>query len=132
MTREATVVNTAQGLKAEVVRSEACAQCRACSFGQTERVLCELPRGDYKEGDTVLITISDHALTKATLLAYGVPLVFLLLGLLLGRLLFPSEALQALTAGLCTVLGLIWLALGEKKRRRTKTFECTAHKTEKE
>ena len=132
MTKEATVVETEQGLKAQVIRSEACAQCRACRFGQSEEVLCDLPEGDFKAGDMVEITLSDHALTKASLLAYGVPLLCLVAGLLLGHLVFEAEALQALIAAVFTLLGLVWLALGEKKRRRKREFECAAQKVPKQ
>ena len=128
MTREARVVNTEHGLKAEVVRSEACAQCRGCQIGQTEQLLCDLPKGDYKEGDTVLITLSDHALTKATLLAYGVPLLCLVAGLLLGSAIFKSELFQAITAGAFTLAGLVWLAISEKKRKSSGKFECSTEK----
>ncbi|MBQ3669018.1 MAG: SoxR reducing system RseC family protein [Clostridia bacterium] len=132
MTKEAIVVNTEKGLKAEVIRSEACAHCRGCQIGQTERLLCDLPEGDYKEGDTVVITLSDHALTKATLLAYGVPLAALVAGLLLGSAIFKNEIAQATTAGVFTLAGLVWLALTEKKRRQSGSFECRAQKAEKD
>ena len=52
MKREATVVEVDGRLMAEVVRAEACQQCHACQFGQKERMLVELPEGDYHAGDT--------------------------------------------------------------------------------
>ncbi len=128
MTRQAKVVKTEHGLMAEVIRSEACAQCRACQVGQTEQLLCPLPEGEYAEGDTVTISIPEHALTKATLLAYGVPLLCLVVGLLLGSAIFESEPLQAACAAVFTLAGLVYLFATEKKRRQSRAFECAAKK----
>ena len=45
MKKEATVVSEGGKLYAEIVRSEACQQCRMCSFGKKERMLYKLPEG---------------------------------------------------------------------------------------
>ena len=56
MKREAKVVRENGRLMAEVLREEACQSCRACRFGQVERVLVELPPGgEYREGETIKI-----------------------------------------------------------------------------
>ncbi len=124
MTREARVVSENGRLFAEVIRSEACAACHACEIGRKERVTYPLPDGKYAKGDTVEITIPDHTLTRASLWAYGVPLISLVIGLILGALLFDNEALQALCALICTLTGAAVIFITEKKRRKSGRYEC--------
>ena len=131
MTKQAVVVSVDGSLKAEIIRSEACAQCRACEIGQKERVLCELPEGNWNEGDIVTLTLPDRAFTRAALIAYGVPLIALLIGLIVGKLLFESESLQFVSALVFTFLGLVYLIITEKKRKNSGAYECTAEKIDK-
>lgn len=111
MKRKAVVVERDGRLMAEVVRTEACQQCRACQFGQKDSVLLELPEGDYRVGDTVEITLNERSFTRATLLAYALPVATLLLALAAASLLGLSEGVQALCAlgGLAAGLGVIKL-----------------------
>lgn len=128
MKREATVKMHSGKLMAMIVRSEACGDCHACDFGQKEEMYYPLPEGSYEEGDPVYVEISDRALGKATLIAYGLPLICLLAGLLIGFALFKAEWLQALTALIFLSVGWTIIKITEKKRRNSETFVCRAGK----
>ena len=74
MKREAKVVRESGRLMAEVLREEACQSCRACRFGQVERVLVELPQeGEYREGETIELEVPDGTVSRGALLAYALP-----------------------------------------------------------
>ncbi|MCR4620732.1 MAG: SoxR reducing system RseC family protein [Clostridiales bacterium] len=130
MTREGIVVKTPQGLMAQVKRQEACLTCRACEFGRTEEITYPLPEGNYNVGDTVDITLPDKRLFSASLLAYGVPLVFLIAGLCLGYLISSNELVQTLLALLFGGAGALILLASEKKRRKTRRYRCTVSKAD--
>ena len=130
MTREAKVIIENGRYKAEVIRGEACARCRACSFGQQERVLVPLPEGSYTEGDTVTINLEDRRVAGAALLAYGVPFVGLIIGLIIGFCAFESELMQAACALAFTGAGLAYLLITERRRRQNGKYSCEIHKNE--
>lgn len=132
MKREATVVDHKGKLCAVIVRSEACGDCHACDFGKKEKIYYPLPAGDFKEGDRVSIEISDRALGKATLIAYGLPLLCMLLGLALGAVVFNAEWAQALSALTALLIGWIIIRATEKKRGKSNHFACRAGKIENE
>lgn len=117
MKREATVVEKDGRLMAEVVRSEACQQCRACQFGQTESVLVELPEGDFHPGDSVELTLEEGRFAQATLLAYALPVVFLFAGLLIAAFCAASEVWQAVCALAGLGVGLIVIKILEPRLR---------------
>lgn len=128
MKREALVVSVRGKLMAEIARTEACGECRACQMGQKSIIHYPLPKGDYKEGDTVTLEIGDNMLTRATLIAYGIPFVSLVIGLIAGSLLFQAEWAQALTALIFLTAGFAYIHLTEKKRRAKGAYACSARK----
>lgn len=128
MKRTARVVNENGVLMAEVLREEACAHCHGCDLGRKERRLYPLNGEGFREGDEITLELSDRTLSKTSLLAYGLPLVCLLAGLVLGSLLFSQEWAQALSAILMLGIGLAILAATEKKRRATGQYVCRAEK----
>lgn len=132
MKREATVVLHKGKLCALIVRSEACGDCHACNFGKKEEMHYPLPQGDYKEGDKVMIEISDRALGRATLIAYGLPLVCMLLGLSLGAVLFKAEWAQALSALIALAFGWLIIRATEKNRGRNRIYACRTEKIKNE
>ena len=132
MKREATVVLHKGKLCALIVRSEACGDCHACDFGKKEEMHYPLPQGDYKEGDKVFVEISDRALGRATLIAYGFPLVCMLLGLGLGAYLFKAEWAQALCALTALAIGWLIIRATEKKRGRNRMYACRTEKIKNE
>ena len=88
MDKTAVVVRVDGKLMAELTRSEACAKCGACQHGRQED-------GDYREGDEVVISLPDDNAFRASALAYGIPIVCLLLGLALGMVLGLPDLAQA-------------------------------------
>ena len=128
MKREATVVREGDRLVAEIVRTDACGQCHACEFGRKEKLHYPLPAGEYAEGDVIQLEVSDRAVSRASLLAYGLPLACLVAGLLLGWQLFNEEWAQALCAIALLAAGCAYLAVTEKRRRASGAFACRAHK----
>ena len=107
MTQTATLVRVNGRLMAQAIRSEACAQCRACAHGQTERQLIELPEGfEDAEGETVELTLPEGSVGRASLLGYGVPFVAFCLGLALGAW---FSSLAAWPQDLCCAAGALGL-----------------------
>ncbi len=102
-------------LQVTFCRPDACQSCGACEGGKKEHVIWV--RGEAKVGDIAVVDMPDRTVVRASLIAYGVPLVFLLLGLVLGSALFPGNDLAA-ALGACIGLGgsLLVLKLTEKFR----------------
>ncbi|NLD60125.1 MAG: SoxR reducing system RseC family protein [Clostridiales bacterium] len=118
MKRQATVVERQGKLMAEVVRTEACHQCRACEFGQTESVFVDLPAGNYRPGEQVELTLEEGRVTLASLIAYGLPVVLLFAGLVIASALGLREVWQAVSAFGGLAIGLIAIKILEPKLRR--------------
>ena len=128
MKKTARVVNENGVLMAEVLREEACAHCHGCDLGRKERLLYPLNGENFHEGDEITLELSDRTLSKTSLLAYGLPLACLIVGLLLGSLLFSQEWAQALSAILMLGVGLAILAATEKKRKAGRQYVCRVEK----
>jgi sigma-E factor negative regulatory protein RseC len=88
----------------EFAASSACASCGACHQAASGKMMLEAenPVG-AKMGDRVEVEISSAARVLGPLLVFGTPILFLLLGIIIGGLI--SE-----TAGI--VLGIIFLVVG--------------------
>lgn len=128
MKHEATVVKVNGKYFAEIVRSEACGKCNACSFGQKEKLHFPLPEGAYTEGELVCVETQDKVLYKATMLAYALPLAMFLIGIFAGSALFKPEWAQALTGIVFLAASFAYLKITEKKRRGSSQYACRAHK----
>lgn len=118
MKQTAKVVRVEGELVAEVTRNEACAHCGACAHGRSASHYYPLLRGDYREGDTVEISLDDDHALSASLIAYGVPLLCLIAGLLIGVALKLPELWQAgLALGMLVVSYFVLKALDPKLRQ---------------
>lgn len=124
MKRTATVVSVKGTLMAEIVRSEACGDCRACDFGRKEKMHYTLPDGNYKVGDEVDLEIADSSLPRATLIAYGIPLIGVILGLTVGSLFTGAEWARSIAGVIGLFAGLAALKLSEKKRIAKQKYAC--------
>lgn len=118
MKQRATVVQKDGKLVACVVRPEACMHCRACDYGQHEESYLPLPPGRYTVGDEVDIVLGRGRLTKASLLAYGIPLLGLLAALFLSSLFPISELWQAAAAAGGALVGFGILRLLDPRLRK--------------
>ena len=124
MKREAKVVRENGRLMAEVLREEACQSCRACRFGQVERVLVELPQGsEYREGETIELEVPDGTVSRGALLAYALPLAAMLAGLFLGAR-WGAEGVQALGALVGLALGLLAVRLFSRRMKAPAPMPC--------
>ncbi len=96
MVRLGRVVSSEQGIvKVCFERPEACAKCGQC--GDIGETLVQL-KGTASPGDTVEVFFPEGKLLKYTAVAYVIPLIGLLAGLGLGKLLFGSETGEIITA----------------------------------
>lgn len=98
-------------------RPSDCDKCHACMGGnQTTTLRLE---GKANVGDSVLVEMPASTVTHASLMAYGLPLAGLLIGMLAGDALLPMDgSLGALTGAVVGLaLPLIYLLATEKKRR---------------
>ena len=87
MTETGVVLRIDDGM-AEIsfVRTSACAKCGRCGLlSETGEATLRLKTSENLEpGDTVTVELPEKTLFQASLLAYGIPLVAMLAGLLLG------------------------------------------------
>lgn len=108
----------------EFERNEMCAKCGACQHGQKQAMLMEVQRiGDAAIGDKVQVQLPEKTLLKASFIAYGIPLVLLIAGLIGGS--YLAQALELSInpdhcAALCglglAALSFVIIRLTEKKR----------------
>ncbi len=86
-------VVTIDGEKVKVVfsRGAGCGSCKACSEGQNKNEMEIVAYNDCnaKIGDTVKVSIETEFLLKATGIMYGIPLITMMCGFLLGNLVSP-------------------------------------------
>lgn len=113
----------------EFERNSMCEKCGACEHAQ-KAMLMEVERiGNASLGDKVQVELPERTLLSAAMLAYGIPLVLLLLGLVGGYYLpgaagFPGNpdlyavALGVLLAG----VGYLVIHLTEKKRKASAKY----------
>lgn len=105
------------------LRSESCKSCGQCKHGQ-EMPVIEL-EGNYAVGDYVSIYMPDNQFLKATVFAYVLPLLGLLLGMFIGARILPnpSDLLSILCGSLGLGLVLLYLRLSEKLRKEKPSWE---------
>ncbi len=103
-------------------RPEACAACKACEGGKREHVLWV--QGEGRVGDIAVVEMPDTMVTKASAVAYGMPLLCLLAGLLAGSLLSGGQDLGAgIGAAAGVAAGMILLKVTEKRRSGKKEWK---------
>lgn len=91
-------------------RSKACGDCHACaSFGDGNSVIEIENTLGAKPGDSVRIELHPGTVFKASLILYGLPLVFLLLGVYFGSRI--SDLAGALFGIGAAALGLLLIRL---------------------
>ena len=97
-------------------RPEACAACNACEGGKKEHVLWV--KGEGRLGDIAVVEMPEQTVAKASFLAYGLPLVTMLSGMVLGSILGNGgDAGTAIGAAAGLGVGALVLGLTEKKRK---------------
>ena len=104
------------------LRSSACAHCGAClTIGETEMEISLPNTLGAKEGDRVAVDLSPKRVVQASLLAYAVPLILLIGGVLLGSR-YADWVGLAMGVGACGV-GYLILRIVEKSSAKSKRFQ---------
>lgn len=124
MVRPGEVVEKKDGLLTVVFeRPSACGNCNGCLSKQCTNV--ELP-GDAEVGDTVDVALPEKNIVRASAIAYVIPLLALLGGLLLGSLVhgplgiaWNADLFAAAIGGVCLIIGLL-IVYGIDRRLRKK------------
>ncbi len=103
-TRQATI---------QYIRPDACEKCGGCSsMSQTGSITL---KADCKEGDWVRVELPDGRFLSATAMAYVIPLVLFVGGLLLGNALSGGSELWAMVGCLIGLgLGLVGMKLCDR------------------
>ncbi len=71
--------------KVTMQRHEACKDCHACDIGKSEEmIIMAKPLCEVKVGDTVEVFLENKDFLKATAIMYGIPLIGLVIGFLVG------------------------------------------------
>lgn len=123
-----------------MVRTEACAKCRACISGMSEKEMiieAENVCGANVD-DWVELELQENGFYNAVLIMYGIPLLAFLAGLLLGYfVIIPyfagGDAKDILSFGLglfFTFLAFLWIKLNENKWEAKKYRPIIARITE--
>ena len=96
-------------------RPEACAACNACEGGKREHRIWI--RGEGRIGDIAVVDMPDRMVVKASAIAYGLPLVGLLGGMILGNVLTGGQDAWTIGGGaIGLAISLLVLKVTEKKR----------------
>ena len=111
-----------------MVRNSACGSCNACSMAAESKQmeLTALNVCNAKAGDLVAIRLETDSFLSAVAIAYGIPLLCLLIGMM-GSYLLASRLLPMQTEAISILGGLILMLLGflgirsqEKKFKKEK------------
>ncbi|HML66913.1 MAG TPA: SoxR reducing system RseC family protein [Clostridia bacterium] len=108
--------------KIRFLRGSACAHCGAClTVGESEMQISLPNTLGAKEGDRVAVDLSPKRVVQASLLAYAVPLLLLIAGVLIGSQIADWAGL-ALGVAACGI-GYLILRIVEKKSAKKKSFQ---------
>ncbi|MCG0275872.1 MAG: SoxR reducing system RseC family protein [Thermosediminibacteraceae bacterium] len=112
--REKAIVVSKRGNKAEVevIRTSACAKCKACSIGSGKKVMKMWVQNeiDAQVGQVVEIEMESRALISATFIIYMIPLAIFLLGVVLGMKLADTMKI-GWKEPFSLIVGLFFMAL---------------------
>ncbi len=122
----------------QMERQEMCGDCHACDYISTKKsctLKCE-KQIECQVGDVVELNLAQPIFLKATYVMYGLPLVGLILGILIGYgaskyLSIGSEDLWVLVGGLLgVVLPLVGIKRAENQGKFKKYLPCIIAKRE--
>ena len=103
-------------------RTKACKNCKMCANAGENHALTEVENTlKAKVGDLVEISLHSKSLIQATLIAYGIPLILLLAGVIVGSM--WSDAVGAIAGIVLALVSFVILRLLEPRFSRVKTFK---------
>ncbi len=95
-----------------VLRSEMCGTCDACPVSKGEEFYMEVyNEAGAKEGDDVEVEMENNNFLNASLIVYGIPLLALILGILLGYFAYPVLGLGKPNEIVTVLTGFIFTAV---------------------
>ena len=123
-TGEVTAVR-GEWLEVTFCRPADCEKCNACGMGRKQTSM--MVRGRASLGDRAVVSMPTTTVMQASLLAYVLPLVGLLIGLFGGVTLFPQaeNAAGLIGALIGLAIPLVCLLLTEKRRRQSDRWQPT-------
>lgn len=116
----------------KMVRTEACAKCRACIAGMSEQEMFIDAQNacDAKVGDWVEMELVGSGFFQAVLIMYGIPLIALIVGMLVGFYVISpvfhltgtgtDEIIGFITGLLFTFLAYLWIRSQETRWSKKK------------
>ncbi len=120
-------VTQVSGEKVTVVfkRGAACGSCKACSesSNENEMEISAYNDCDAKIGDTVAVKMEAEFMLKATLIMYGIPLVTMMLGFVIGN--FVSQ-LVAFATGIVFLMLTYFIIKKNEHRFQNRNFTAKA------
>lgn len=119
-----------------MTRKEACAKCRACVAGFSEKQMLIEAENECgaKVGDWVEVTLADDGFFGAVLIMYGIPMIGLIAGFLLGYYaLWPlvptlSRELVSFGLGILFVVVIFFWIRSQESRWESKKYRPSASK----
>lgn len=123
----------------KMIRTEACAKCRACLQGMNEKEMfveaensCEAVTGDWVE-----IELQDNGFFSAVLVLYGIPMIALVVGLLIGYFIagpmlvqFNTDLVSCVFGIVFTAIAFLWIRSQEKRWADKKYRPIAVRKTD--
>lgn len=113
-------------------RHSACASCGKCSklSSECQDLVVEVDNAiGAKKGERVEVSMESVRVLKATLLAYSVPLIFLLIGTILTyyildliQFLGPIEAISGFVGLICTFISYLLLKKNDEKFKQSRQY----------
>ena len=103
-------------------RPEMCAQCGA-GMGHKPHEETVRIEGSAEIGDTVAVEMPDAKIVKVSLIAYIIPLIGLMIGLLIGQVLLKSDLWAALTGLLGLGAGILVTRMLDKRLGAQKAWQ---------
>jgi len=134
MIEEEGIVAEVQGniAKVEILKKSACEKCAAsgvCHPGDQELMEADNPLGAIK-GQRVMVVVAPQLYLKASIILYGIPMVAMVAGAILGKnaaIAYAGEAnsdLWAFIAGMtCLVISFYFIRLYNNKVEKTREYQ---------
>ncbi len=112
-------------VKVAFKRGAGCGSCKACSEGQNENEMEIIAYNDCgaKLNDTVAVSIETEFLLKATGIMYGIPLITMFIGFLLGNLV---SQIVSFATGIIFLLITYYLIKKNESKFQNRNFTAKA------